>query len=128
MLYKKTIGGATLSFTALALDSSGRLYLTGGVSGGDLPATSGAFLATVPAGAPFGFAMRLTAAGVIDYATYLGDAAQNPWGIAADASGAAFVTWSSNSTSFPGDAAGEFRRRFVPGAAIARRLKTDLFH
>lgn len=101
VLYKQTIGGASLSFTALALDSSGRLYLTGNVVGGDLPATAGSYRPTVPAGSSFGFAMRLTTAGAVDYATYLGDAAQNAYGIAADASGAAFVVWSSNSASFP---------------------------
>jgi uncharacterized protein (TIGR03437 family) len=102
VLYKNTVGGPTLNFTALALDSSGRLYLTGGVGAGDLPATAGSLRPTAPAGnGPLGFVMRLTTAGVTDYATYLGDAVQNPYGIAADASGAAFVIWSTNSTSFP---------------------------
>lgn len=101
VLYKKTLGGSSVSLNALALDSSGRLYLTGSVVGGDLPATAGSFRPTVAAGSGFGFAMRLTTAGAVDYATYLGDGAQNPYGIAADASGAAFVIWSSNSASFP---------------------------
>ncbi len=99
ILYSKTIGGPTLTFQALALDASGRLYLSGGVGAGDLPATTGSFLSAPPPGA-YAFAMRLTPSAAIDYATYLGDAPQNPYALAVDQSGAAFVAWTSNSTSF----------------------------
>lgn len=85
VLYKKTIGGSTLTFLAVTLDSSGRLYLAGNVGEGDLPATAGSFRPAAPSGnGPFVFAMRLNSSGSLDYPTYLGNAVQNPYGIAVD--------------------------------------------
>ncbi len=123
VLYKKTIGGSSLTFEAVTMDSSGRLYLTGNAGAGDLPATAGSFRPAAPAGnGPFGFAIRLNSSGGLDYATYLGDAVQNPYGIAVDGSGAAFIVWSSNSTNFPstplaGPNGASFLVRLAPDAS-----------
>jgi uncharacterized protein (TIGR03437 family) len=102
VVYQRTIGGASLGISAMALDASGRIYLTGTVDAGDLSPTPDAFEQTASSGAnPNGFVVRLNAAGGIDYATYLGSSVNNPYGIAVDSSGSAFVMWTSLSTAFP---------------------------
>jgi uncharacterized protein (TIGR03437 family) len=90
VLYQTTIGGQSLALVAVALDESGRIYVTGQVNAGDLPVTPGAFQQTAPGSDPNGFVVRLKANGAIDYATYLLEGL--PAGIAVDQSGSAFVT------------------------------------
>ena len=54
------------------------------------------------AGGPDAFVVRLKPSGAIDYATYLGAGSQaQPYGIAANASGSAFVTGVAYSANFP---------------------------
>jgi uncharacterized protein (TIGR03437 family) len=110
VLYNTVIGGPSLGAAAMALDSTGRVYATGSVGAGDLPATPGAFQQTAQTAS--GFVVRLNAAGGIDYATYLGVAVNNPYGIAVDSSGSAVVMWSTQSTDFPA----------TPGAYLASGL------
>jgi uncharacterized protein (TIGR03437 family) len=99
VLYNTVIGGPSLGAADMALDSTGRVYVSGAVGAGDLPATPGAFRQTAQSAS--GFVVRLNAAGGIDYATYLGVAVNNPYGIAVDSSGSAVVMWTTQSTDFP---------------------------
>jgi len=102
VLYSTVIGGSSMGAFAIALDPTGRAYVTGSVNPGDLPAAPGAFQqATQNVGTPQGFVVRLNPAGGIDYATYLGVSVNNPYGIAVDPSGSAFVIWTTLSPDFP---------------------------
>lgn len=101
LVYKTVVGNDNdpnqcLCISAMAVDTSGRVYLTGTVPSGGLTTTPGAFQPT-SASDPHvyeNFVIRLKTNGHVDYATYLGDSAQigGPAGIAADAEGSAFVT------------------------------------
>ena len=100
MLYKTVLAtdnnpDDSLFVTAMALDTSGRVYLTGTVPSGGLTTTPGAFQPTSPSNPHLyeNFVIRLKTNGAVDYATYLGDSAQvgGAAGIAA-ADGSAFVT------------------------------------
>jgi len=130
LVYQTTIGGASLGIYTMALDASARVYLTGTVNAGDLSPTPGAFEQTASNSAnPNGFVVRLNAAGGIDYATYLGSSVNNPYGIAVDSSGSAFVTWTTLSTAFPTTPGAPFSS----GLLLSRppdsgRLRADLFH
>jgi uncharacterized protein (TIGR03437 family) len=109
--YTTTIG-QNLTLTGLAADATGRAYVTGAASGTGFEATPGALQQTPAssAGGPDAFVARLKPSGAIDYATYLGGGSQAlPAGIAADATGAAYVTGFAYSTNFP----------VTPGAYLA---------
>lgn len=110
VIYQTTIGGSDLTVKALAVDSLGRIYVTGTSSAGDVATTPGAFQ---PGPSPtvtqlHGFVMRLKPSGAIDYGSYL-DPGQ-PSSIAVDASGAALVAGEPLSTDFP----------TTPGAYLTR--------
>jgi hypothetical protein len=92
----------------LAVDSSGSAYVTGGTFSTDFPVMT----AYQPAkrGAWDAFVTKLDPAGNLVYSTYLGGGARQPsassaddtgFGIAADASGNAYVTGITYSSDFP---------------------------
>jgi hypothetical protein len=110
LVYSTFLPGA--STTALAIDSSASVYVTGlagiayGVNANGLPTTPGAFQATnnniSGYGAPF-VAKFNPAGSELSYATYISG---NPEidsvnGIAVDGQGYAYITGSTNSTNFP---------------------------
>jgi uncharacterized protein (TIGR03437 family) len=80
-----TVGG-------IALDGAGNVYVTG-TTGGDFPATAGAFLTSMPAGvSSTGFVAKLNPQGThFVYVTYLPDGGTAS-GITLDAAGNAYVT------------------------------------
>ncbi len=97
VVYRTPIGGQTP--TGIAVDSSGRVYVTGRAFQG-MQTTPGAFQSTATnANADNGFVVRLKADGSVDYATYLGGGI--PAGIAADNSGDAFVTGTDYLGNYP---------------------------
>jgi uncharacterized protein (TIGR03437 family) len=97
VVYQTSIGVQTP--TGIAVDSSGRLYITGGAFPG-MQITPGAYQSTATNdNALNGFVARLKADGTLDYATYLGGGL--PYGIAVDSSGDAFVTGNSQGFSYP---------------------------
>jgi uncharacterized protein (TIGR03437 family) len=114
VLYTTSIG-QNVTLTGLAVDASGRVYVTGWSYGSGFETTPGALQQTPPnpasvPGVDDAFVVRLKASGAIDYATYLGGSSQaQPSGIAVDASGSAFVTGVADSASFP----------VTPGAYLA---------
>jgi uncharacterized protein (TIGR03437 family) len=85
--------------TAIAVDSSGRVYVTGEAFQG-MQTTPDAYQSTATNdSANNGFVVRLKADGSLDYATYLGGGV--PRGIAVNSSGDAFVTGNSQGFTYP---------------------------
>ena len=96
-------GGDCDQANSVATDSSGNVYVTGRTGSSDFP-TANAFQPTF-SGAQFNFdafVSKFTPAGAFVYSTYLGGGASDTgFGIAADASGNAYVTGSTVSLNFP---------------------------
>jgi Beta-propeller repeat len=107
LAYSTWLGGGTGDFTsAVALDSSGNAYVTGGTASTHFPITSGAYQTTCGScsgGLDNAFVTVINAAGSnYVYSTYLGGA-DNDEGlsIAVDSSGDAYVTGMTDSSNFP---------------------------
>ncbi|MBZ5490734.1 MAG: SBBP repeat-containing protein [Acidobacteriia bacterium] len=100
--YSTYLGGSNLdNGTAIAVDSSGSAYVTGGTPFGAFPSTPGAFQVT---GAGFDvFITKFDPTGtILVYSTFLGGSLdETAFGIAVDASGNAYVTGQTTSTDFP---------------------------
>ena len=94
--------------TAMAIDSAGNAYATGCTSSSfGLPITPGALQTTwggtnVPQrAAGDAFVLKLTGAGAVSYATYLGGSREDcAFGIAVDGQGSAYVAGNTTSTNF----------------------------
>jgi hypothetical protein len=100
--YSTYLGGSNLdNGTAIAVDSSGSAYVTGGTPFGLFPSTAGSFQVT---GAGFdAFITKFDPTGTtLVYSTFLGGSLdETAFGIAVDASGNAYVTGQTTSTDFP---------------------------
>jgi uncharacterized protein (TIGR03437 family) len=84
----------------IALDSAGNAYVTGRTMSAAFPTTPGALRTTAtPNDAPLAFVAKYNPSGQVVYSTYLGPGEGK--GIAADASGSAYVTGSTASAAFP---------------------------
>lgn len=109
--YATVLGGSSCQYLGgLAVDASGSAYLAGYTSSTDFPVTSGAYQQTAGQAYEVGFISKLNSSGTaLVYSTYLGGGPTsifNPSntlvnGIALDVSNNAYVTGSTNSTSFP---------------------------
>jgi len=103
LVYSTFLGG-TVSDQAngIAVDGSGRAYVTGGASSKNFPITSGAFQKTLR-GASDAFVTKLQADGhALIYSTFLGGSkGDGASSIAVDSLGRAHVTGSTLSTDFP---------------------------
>jgi hypothetical protein len=91
---------------AIAVDSSGAVYITGRTTSSNFPVTAGAFQ-TASGGITNAFITKLEASGAtLSYSTYLGGHGNGingdeGNGIAIDSSGAAYVTGFTTSSNFP---------------------------
>lgn len=129
--YTTTIGPGVF-IQSLAVDPSGRAYVTGWVPGDGLQTTPGA-LEQQPAStdtmASNAFVVRLNSSGAVDYATYLGGTSQAIGAvIAVDASGSAFVTGTALSPEFPTTAGAYLAASNMPNfnrASFLARLTPD---
>ncbi len=110
MVFSTHIGGSNSDFgSAIALDSAGNVYVTGGTRSFDFPATQEAFRTRFgPPGSPsldpgHCFVAKVNAAGnALVYATYLGgNQREFCTAIAVDSSGNAYVTGITESADFP---------------------------
>ncbi len=104
ILYSLVLGGSGYdSARGIAVDASGNAYITGITSSGDFPTTSGALQrASASPGIEDAFVVKVNAAGAVVYATYLGGgSSDSAYGIAIDATGAAYIAGSTNSVNFP---------------------------
>jgi beta-propeller repeat-containing protein/HYR domain-containing protein len=86
----------------IAVDTGGNAYVTGLTGSTNFPTTAGAFQTTLGGGVD-AFVTKLAPTGAaLVYSTYLGGSGfDEARGIAADASGNAYVTGQSNSNDFP---------------------------
>ena len=115
-IYTTVIGGAgNDTAQALALDSSGNVYVTGITSSADFPTTLGALKRTL-GGVQDAFVCKLDVVGTLVYSTYLGAAGEDAGtGIAVDLAGEAHVTGYTSSAGFP-VTAGAVRQTYGGGA------------
>jgi uncharacterized protein (AIM24 family) len=108
LAYSTFLGGTTFDAGRdIAVDASGRAYVTGDTSSVDFPTTRGAFDRTYN-GDDDAFVTKLNATGSeLVYSTFLGgsgasgDTREEGDGIAVDAGGRAYVTGSTNSADYP---------------------------
>ncbi len=115
ILYSVVLSGAGYdSARAVAVDPIGNAYITGVTTSADFPVTVGAFQRSLASpGLEDAFVAKLSPAGVVTYATFLGgNSSDLGYAIAIDQSGAAYVAGSTNSVNFP-----------VTGSAAQRSFK-----
>ena len=126
LLYSTYLGGSDSDAGyAVAVDGSGRAYVTGRTVSTDFP-TVAAYQA-VAGGAWDAFVFRVNAAGTaLDYSTYLGGSrSDQAYGIAVDASGSAYVAGATDSADFPLASPVQAALRGNPGAADAFVARLD---
>lgn len=103
LIYSTYLGGSNEEFgNAIAVDSSGDVYIAGLAGSIDFPTTLGAFQTALAGGAD-AFVTKLNPSGTaLIYSTYLGGSgADSASGIAVDSSGDVYVTGSATSSNFP---------------------------
>ncbi|MGD0666774.1 MAG: SBBP repeat-containing protein [Bryobacteraceae bacterium] len=111
LIYSTYLGGsANDEGTAIAVDPSGAVYVTGDTASTDFPVlpNPGAYQSTYGGGATDAFVARLAGSGSsLLYSTYLGGSgADAGYSIAIDSTGNAYITGNTSSTNYPitGDA------------------------
>jgi hypothetical protein len=88
--------------TAVALDTSANVYVTGTTDSTNFPTTANAFQGTMVGFFGDAFVTKLTTSGALVYSTYLGGGTSDSGnGIAVDTSGNAYVVGSTSSVNFP---------------------------
>lgn len=111
-------GSATDGGRAIAVDSSGRAYVTGFTYSTNFPVTAGAYGQTANGDADAFVARLATDGETVDYASYLGgSAADRGWGVDVDSTGRAYVTGSTESSNFPTTTNG-YDRQFNDGVPV----------
>jgi hypothetical protein len=104
LLWATYLGGSGHEMaTAIAVDSSDNVYVTG-PSSGDFPVTTGAFQTAFSGGSSDNFVAKLSSDGSnLIYATYVGGGGDEygGFGIAVDASGKAYIGGSTRSGDYP---------------------------
>jgi len=104
LVYSTYLGGSQGDLaTGIALDGSNNAYVAGITGSSNFPTTTGAFQTSQKGSFDNGFVTEIKADGSATiYSTYLGGSAGNdPFGIAVDSAGEAYVTGSTSSTDFP---------------------------
>ena len=103
LIYSTYLGGSGPDYaSAIAVDGSGSVYVTGATFSGDFPVTAGAFQAT-KRGSYDAFVAKLSSTGgALAYSTFLGGRdADSGAGIAVDRNGFAHVAGATWSLDFP---------------------------
>jgi len=104
LVYSTYLGGNSYVVAeSLAVDTTGAAYVTGATEATDYPITPGAFDTTHGTGQDAAFLTKLEPDGTeLAYSSYLsGNNNDAGYGVAVDASGAAYVTGLANSEDFP---------------------------
>ncbi|MBZ5507714.1 MAG: SBBP repeat-containing protein [Acidobacteriia bacterium] len=120
LIFTSFFGGNSTSISAVALDSSDNIYVTG-IQFGDIlgfPITPGAFKSKF-VGGDEAFVAKLNAGGTkLVYSTLLGGSAEDhAFAIAVDTAGNAYVTGNTSSTDFPATP-GAFQRECKLGVGV----------
>lgn len=107
ILYSTYLGGRdTDEAFGIALDASGAPWIVGMTSSGDFPITPAASQSTFGGGSSEAFATKLTAAGALEYSTFIGGSADEfGSGIAVDKSARVWVAGFTTSGDLPVSAA-----------------------
>ena len=102
LLYSTYLGGTVEDrVNAIALDSSGSVYLTGLTVSGSFPGSAGGYQPAIAAGTD-AFVTKITAAGAIAWSTYLGgNGTDIANAIGVDGLGIVHITGQTTSTNFP---------------------------
>ncbi len=103
VVYSTILGGNATGATGIAVDTLGNAYVTGDTEFISFPTTPGAFQTSITSGGWNGFVSKLNPTGTaLIYSTYLGaNNLVNPFSIAVDSSGNAYVTGTTFATNFP---------------------------
>jgi hypothetical protein len=109
IVYSTYLGGSSFDQgNGIAVDTAGNAYVTGVTDSSDFPTTPGSFQPAVPGATEGAFITKLNASGsALVYSTYLAGTVGNENNgtvgnaIVVDASGSAYVTGNTFSTSFP---------------------------
>ena len=104
LVYSTYLGGSATDYaTAIAVDSSGNAYVTGIVTSDDFPLVNPIDPKLASHAVDDIFVTKLNPAGsALVYSTYLGGgSADDPYAIAVDSSGNAYITGRTNSSDFP---------------------------
>jgi hypothetical protein len=105
LVYSTYVGGSGAngdSGNAIAVDSSGNAFVTGGTTSTDFPTTGGAFQTTLKGTTGNAFVFKLNSSGAIAYSTYLGGTGEDiALGIAVDSTGDVYTVGRTSSTDFP---------------------------
>jgi hypothetical protein len=103
-VYRTVLGtGFSFSVQSLAVDSTGKLYLTG-VAATGMPTTAGAFQKTAPNGQHAFVAVVNAAGSALTYCSYItgtGTGTDQSNAIAVDSTGKVYLTGATPSTTFP---------------------------
>jgi hypothetical protein len=106
LLYSTLLGGSGADFArAIALDSSGNVYITGDAGSSNFPVTGNAYQ-TLLKGTQDAFVAEFdttkSGASTLIYSTYFGGSStEDGYGIAVDTSGAAYIVGDTSSTDLP---------------------------
>jgi hypothetical protein len=125
LVFSSPIGGSGIDLGAsLAVDGTGRIHLAGETRSTDFPVTAGALQSTLTGGTEDAFVAVISLdalnRGSIDYATYLGGAAEeHSFAIAVDALGRSYVTGNTTSPDFPTTASRISGRGFFTDAFLS---------
>ena len=103
IVYSTYIGGSgNDSGNAIAVNSAGDAFITGGTASSDFPVTGSADQQTYGGGSLDAFVLELAAGGSVSFSTYLGGSGTDvATGIAVDGSGNTYIAGSTTSTDFP---------------------------
>lgn len=104
LVFSTYLGGSEIDLAnGIALDATGGIYVVGDTSSNDFPVTPGAYQTTPGGGQHDVFVAKLQpGGGALEYATFVGgNGADRSTDIAVDSFGNAYVTGTTNSTSFP---------------------------
>jgi hypothetical protein len=107
---------------AIAVDSSGKAYVTGYTYSASYPTTSGVFDSTINGDTDVFVSVLNTAGSELSYSTFLGGAQEDyGTGIESDSSGNIYVTGYTRSTNYP-VSAGAYTERGNAGSAFVTKL------
>jgi len=127
LVYSTYLGGGGIDGgTAIAVDPSGSAYVTGFTASSNFPTINNPIQQSL-GGAYDGFVAKISSSGsMLDYSTYLGGSGiDSGFGIAADASGNAYVMGVTDSLNFPTAAPFQSAHGGGPADVFVAKIKSS---